>query len=78
MGIFRRNRDLAVTPAAPDSTLGSRDIVPSDIRDSITARGNAMIGKATQFYKENPKLVGGAALLASALLLNKMRSRRVP
>ena len=76
MGIFRRNRDLAVTPADPASTLGSRDIVPSDIGKRITASGNAMLGKATQFYKENPKLVGGAALLASALLLNKMRARR--
>ena len=78
MGIFRRNRDLAITPADPASTLGSRDIVPSDIRNRISAGGNAMLGKATQFYKDNPKLVGGAALLASALLLNKMRSRRVP
>ncbi len=78
MGIFRRNRDLAVTPADPASTLGSRDIVPSDIRNRISAGGNAMLGKATQFYRDNPKLVGGAALLASALLLNKMRSRRVP
>jgi hypothetical protein len=78
MGIFRRNRDLAITPADPASTLGSRDIVPSDIRNRISASGNAMLGKATQFYKDNPKLVGGAALLASALLLNKMRSRRVP
>jgi len=78
MGIFRRNRDIANTPADPASTLGTRDIVPSDIRNQISARGNAMLGKATQFYKDNPKLVGGAALLASALLLNKMRTRRVP
>jgi hypothetical protein len=76
MGIFRRNRDIAITPADPASTLGSRDVVPSDIGNRITARGNAMLGKATQFYKENPKLVGGAALIASALLLNKMRTPR--
>ena len=50
MGIFRRNRDLAVTPADPASTLGSRDIVPSDIRNRISAGGNAMLGKATRFY----------------------------
>ena len=68
MGIFRRSQ-------AP--TQVSHEIVPSDIRNEITTRGNAMLGKATQFYKENPKLVGGAALLASALLLNKMRSGRV-
>ena len=69
MGIFKRN---------PTPTQVSHEIVPSDIRSNITARGNAMLGKATQFYKENPKLVSGAALIASALLLNKMRSRRVP
>jgi len=69
MGIFKRK-------SAP--TEVSHEIVPSDIGNQISARGNAVLGKATQFYKENPKLVSGAALIASALLLNKMRSRRVP
>jgi hypothetical protein len=77
MGLFNRNRDLAITPADPASTLGSRDVVPagSDIAGRISAGGNAIVGKATQIYKQNPKLIGGVALLASALLLNKMRSR---
>ena len=76
MGIFRRNRDLAVTPVEPAETLGPNDVIPAgSMRDRITAGGNAALGKATEFYKQNPKLVGGLALLGSALLLNRMRSR---
>ena len=73
MGIFNRFRNTTTDPA---STLGSADTLPAttnDIAGRITAGGKDLAGKATQYYKENPKLVGGIALVASALLLNRMR-----
>jgi hypothetical protein len=65
----------ANTPATPDSTLGASDIIPSDLGNRMATSGNAVLAKATDFYKKNPKMVGGFAILASALLLNRMRSR---
>lgn len=72
-----RNDYLANTPADPSSTLGSRDTLPArpSIGNRITAGGNAALTQATDFYKKNPKVVGGLALLAGALLLNRMKSR---
>lgn len=69
MGFFNRTRTPANLPADPSSTLGRADTLPAEIR----TRGNAIAGKATQIYKQNPKLIGGLALVASALLLNRMK-----
>lgn len=76
MNLFNRNR-IANAPAAPDSTLGANDVLPADngVAGKLTAGGNAMLNRATSIYRNNPKAVGGLALLASALLLNRMRSR---
>jgi len=77
MGLFSRKTDLATTPVAPESSLGSTDVIPANggsMADRIRANGGAMVAKAASFYKQNPKLVGGLALLASAVLLNRMRS----
>lgn len=81
MGMFRRsNRDIANVPQDPASTLGPSDVLHdsslSNIGNRITATGSQAVGKAKSFYKENPKLVGGIALVASALLLNKLRTPR--
>ena len=73
MGIFDRFRNTTTEPA---STLGTTDTLPAtvdDVKGRITAGGRDLAGRATQFYKENPKLVGGIALVASALLLNRLR-----
>ena len=70
MGIFRN------TPARPESTLGRSDTLPAEtgsLGSRIQAGSSAIVDRATQIYKENPKLVGGAALIASALLLNRLR-----
>jgi hypothetical protein len=78
--MFRRNRDIANLPQDPASTLGPSDVLHdsslSNMGNRITAGSTAAVGKAKQFYKENPKLVGGIALVASALLLNKLRTPR--
>lgn len=78
MGLFfNRKHDLPATrPTDEASTLGESDTLhaaPGSMGGKLTAGGSAIAGKATQFYKENPKLVGGIALVASALLLNRMK-----
>ncbi|MEO7741400.1 MAG: hypothetical protein ABIR98_00505 [Usitatibacter sp.] len=73
MGIFNRFRN---TSADPGYTLGRADTLPAtanDVAGRITAGGKDLASKATQIYKENPKLVSGIALVASALLLNRLR-----
>jgi hypothetical protein len=73
--ILRRNRDLATRPQAPSNTLGRADVLPADAgwKSRLGASGGAMVEKATRIYKENPRMVGGVALLAGALLLNHLR-----
>ena len=76
MNLFRRNRDLAVTPAPPQSTLGAGDVIPADsFGNRLRANGNLALNRATDVYRKNPKMVGGLAVLAGALLLNRMKSR---
>jgi hypothetical protein len=73
MGILDRFRNRTTDPA---STLGTDDTLPATtdgMSSRIGASGRDLASKATQYYKENPKLVGGIALVASALLLNRMR-----
>jgi hypothetical protein len=65
MGLFDRFRNTAVIPARPESTLGPADTLPAD--------SGSLATRATQIYKNNPKVVGGLALLASALILNRMK-----
>lgn len=74
MGIFNRFRNTTTDAA---STLGkSVDNLPAtanDVAGRISAGGRDLASKATRIYKENPKLVSGIALVASAILLNRMR-----
>lgn len=73
MGIFNRFRNTITDPASP---LGRDDTLPAtanDVAGRITAGGRDLASKATQIYKDNPKLVGGIALVASAILLNRLR-----
>ena len=73
--IFKRIRDLATRPQAPSSTLGRGDVIPAGAnwQSRLGTSGGAVVDKATRIYKENPKVVGGVALLAGAMLLNRLR-----
>ncbi len=75
MNLF--NRSVANTPADPSSSLGSSDTLPAggSFGDRITAGGNAALTRASDIYKKNPKVIGGLALVAGALLLNRMKAR---
>jgi hypothetical protein len=73
MGFFTRS-----TATEPYNTLGSADALPAtdaSLRDRIAAGGSAAIDRATQIYKQNPKLVGGLAVLAGAALLVGLKKR---
>jgi hypothetical protein len=73
MGFFSRS-----TSNEPYSTLGSSDTLPSTMgnwKDRITAGGSAAVDKATQIYRQNPKLVGGLAVLAGAAILAGLKKR---
>ena len=78
MAFFRRS----TATTEPYSTLGSSDTLPATTsssvaswKDRIAQGGNAALGKATQVYKENPKLIGGLAVLAGAAILAGMKKR---
>lgn len=63
MGFFTRTRNLPTQ--APSEQAISGEVMP---------RGSGNIAeRATQIYKQNPKLIGGLALIASAVLLNRMK-----
>jgi hypothetical protein len=47
----------------------------TDVSTGIGARANAVLGRAQQIYQQNPKLVGGIALLGAAALLASMKRR---
>ena len=73
MGFFSRN-----TSTEPYSTLGSSDTLPANpgsLRDRITSGGSYAMDRATQIYKQNPKLVGGLAVLAGAAILAGIKRR---
>jgi hypothetical protein len=73
MGLFTRN-----TSVEPYSTLGNADTLPPDTSDwksRIAAGGTAVANRATEIYRQNPKLVGGLAVLAGAAILAGMRKR---
>ncbi|HUQ28746.1 MAG TPA: hypothetical protein VM051_09140 [Usitatibacter sp.] len=73
MGFFSRS-----TSTEPYSTLGSSDTLPANLgslRDRIASGGSYAVDRATQIYKQNPKLVGGLAVLAGAAILAGIKKR---
>lgn len=65
MALFKRGTSVAPQPAPSSGSIASR----------MGASGTAMVDKATKIYRDNPKTVGGIALIASALLLNRLKAR---
>ena len=66
MAFFKRSTEL--TPATVSPAGGS-------VTSRIGAGSSAMVDRATQIYKNNPKTVGIAALVGSALLLGFLKKR---
>ena len=65
MALFKRSTSVTPQPAPTTDSLATR----------MGASGSAMMNKATKVYRDNPKTVGGIALIASALLLNRLKTR---
>jgi len=76
MNLFDRLRGRNA-PQAPDATLGSGDVIPADagFGSRVRAGSGQALHRASEVYRRNPKLVGGLALVAGAMLLNRMKSR---
>jgi len=66
MAFFKRRTE--VIPAAAPSAGGS-------LATRTGAGGHTMVDRATQIYRNNPKTVGAAALVGSALLLGFLKKR---
>jgi len=73
MAFFKRS--TSVTPAPTGSITDRISTTGGEIADRISTSGGAIADRATQYYRENPKKVQGAALLASAVLLGFLKKR---
>ena len=72
MALFDRFKTQAGTPVP---TTG--EYVPADSQmTGWKGQANAVLGRATQVYKQNPKLIGGLALLGLAGMLVRMKQGR--
>jgi hypothetical protein len=59
-----------------DLQAGSGDYIPANSVDNgMQGRANAMVGRASQFYRQNPTLVHALAATAGAVLLSRLRRR---
>jgi len=71
-----RNREerRRSTEIQPSSAPG--EYSPAGNADNgLQGRANAMVGRASQFYRENPTLVHALAATAGAVLLTRLRRR---
>jgi hypothetical protein len=68
MKIFQRK--TAPRAQSPSIYEGDRAI-----GSTMATRGGAMMERATQIYRNNPKTVGGAALLGAVALLGLVKNR---
>jgi len=75
MNLFNRLRSRNV-PQAPEATLGSGDVIPADssFGSRLRTGSSQALNRASDVYRRNPKVVGGLALVAGAMLLNRMKS----
>jgi hypothetical protein len=67
MKLFRRNTVSGAQ--SPSIYEGDRPA------GRISTAGGAMVDRATQIYRNNPKTVGGAALLGAVALLGLVKNR---
>jgi hypothetical protein len=56
-------------------TSSGEYIPATSVDNSMQGRANAIVGRASQFYRENPTLVHALAATAGAVLLTRLRRR---
>ena len=67
MGLF--SRSTRPVPTAPEAAAGG-------VTQRMTDVANAGLDKAAAIYNKNPKLIGGLAAVAGAILLTRMKRGR--
>jgi len=70
-----RNRDEKRRSDELQGTAGAEYIPANSVDNSVQGRANAMVGRASQFYRQNPTLVHALAATAGAVLLSRLRRR---
>jgi len=70
MAFFSRNRNVAPVPQPipPEAPVG--------FGGRIVQGSNVALDKASAIYHKNPKLIGGLAAVAGAILLTRMKRGR--
>jgi hypothetical protein len=69
MGLFRKT-EMHPVPATPEAAASG------SVTQRATDIANAGIDKAAAIYNRNPKLIGGLAAVAGAILLARMKRSR--
>lgn len=75
MAFFNRTNTQAGTPT-PTTGEYLPSVQAQDAPSGWKGQANAVIDRATQVYKQNPKLIGGLALVGLAGLLVRMKQGR--
>ena len=70
---LRRREESRGRIAAQQQYVPASDL--DRARRDAPGSGNAMVGRAGRFYRENPTLVHALAATAGAILLSRMRRR---
>lgn len=78
MALFERFKTQAGTPVPTTGEYIPGENLPATSSASgWKGQANAVLDRATQVYKQNPKLVGGLGLLALAGLLVSVKRGRI-
>lgn len=78
--ILNRGKTTAteVQTTAGEYATKAGEYIPASLEKvggQLKARGSEALDKATQVYKEHPKLIGGIAMLLGAAVLAGMKKR---
>ena len=70
------SRRTDVASPAGDSIATTGQYIPASGSNSLTTAAGSVLNRAGEFYKQNPKKVQAAGLIAAAMLLTRLGTRR--
>ena len=73
--VLRKREERQRADELQRAPTGGEYIPANSVDNSMQGRANAMVGRASQFYRENPTLVHALAATAGAILLTRLRRR---
>ncbi len=77
MALFERFKSRAGTPVPTTGEYIAANDAPSTSASGWKGQANAVLDRATQIYKQNPKLIAGLGLLALASLWVGVKKGRI-